>query len=388
MSKKRVEYSDTFKAEAIAKVKENNGNISQTAKELGIPMNTLANWHRKAERGVLAGTQNYNSELIAALDEIKDLKKQLRIAQEEREIPKKGNGVLCQESIAKYAFMQENRLKYCIQRMATVFEVSLSGYYDWLKRGMSKRKQHHNRCELLVKSAHMDTQQSYGHERLHQHLTSQGHDISLYMVRQIKQEHGIYCKRHKRSKVTTDSNHNKPVYPNLLEQQFDVAAPNIAWVSDITYIWTNEGWVYLAAFKDLYSKEIVGYALNKRMTADLVCEALNNAIKYKRPARGLIVHSDRGSQYCSHQYRQIIDKYGFAGSMSRKGNCYDNAPIESFWGQLKNELIYHKVYETRDEAIKDVVRYIEIFYNRQRIQKGLGFKSPTQVFQDFYRQAA
>ncbi|MCC3344684.1 IS3-like element ISPssp1 family transposase [Psychrobacter sanguinis] len=388
MSKKRVGYSDTFKAEAIAKVKENNGNISQTAKELGIPMNTLANWHRKAERGVLAGTQNYNSELIAALDEIKDLKKQLRIAQEEREIPKKGNGVLCQESIAKYAFMQENRLKYCIQRMATVFEVSLSGYYDWLKRGMSKRKQHHNRCELLVKSAHMDTQQSYGHERLHQHLTSQGHDISLYMVRQIKQEHGIYCKRHKRSKVTTDSNHNKPMYPNLLEQQFDVAAPNIAWVSDITYIWTNEGWVYLAAFKDLYSKEIVGYALNKRMTADLVCEALNNAIKYKRPARGLIVHSDRGSQYCSHQYRQIIDKYGFAGSMSRKGNCYDNAPIESFWGQLKNELIYHKVYETRDEAIKDVVRYIEIFYNRQRIQKGLGFKSPTQVFQDFYRQAA
>ncbi|MFD1132918.1 IS3-like element ISPssp1 family transposase [Psychrobacter sanguinis] len=388
MSKKRVEYSDTFKAEASAKVKENNGNISQTAKELGIPMNTLANWHRKAERGVLAGTQNYNSELIAALDEIKDLKKQLRIAQEEREIPKKGNGVLCQESIAKYAFMQENRLKYCIQRMATVFEVSLSGYYDWLKRGMSKRKQHHNRCELLVKSAHMDTQQSYGHERLHQHLTSQGHDISLYMVRQIKQEHGIYCKRHKRSKVTTDSNHNKPVYPNLLEQQFDVAAPNITWVSDITYIWTNEGWVYLAAFKDLYSKEIVGYALNKRMTADLVCEALNNAIKYKRPARGLIVHSDRGSQYCSHQYRQIIDKYGFAGSMSRKGNCYDNAPIESFWGQLKNELIYHKVYETRDEAIKDVVRYIEIFYDRQRIQKGLGFKSPTQVFQDFYRQAA
>ena len=123
--------------------------------------------------------------------------------------------------------MQENRLKYCIQRMATVFEVSLSGYYDSLNRGISKRKQHHNRCELLVKSAHMDTQQSYGQERLHQHLTSQGHDISLYMVRQIKQEHGIYCKRHRRFKTTTDSNHNKPIYPNLLEQQFDVTAPNI-----------------------------------------------------------------------------------------------------------------------------------------------------------------
>ena len=146
-------------------------------------------------------------------------------------------------------------------------------------------------------------------------------------------------------------------------------------VSDITYIWTNEGWVYLAAVKDLYSKEIVGYALNKRMTADLVCEALNNAIKYKRPARGLIVHSDRGSQYCSHQYRQTIEKQGFTGSMSRKGNCYDNAPIESFLGEKhcfarKNELIYHKVYETRDEAIKDVVRYIEIFTTVNEYKKG------------------
>ena len=284
--------------------------------------------------------------------------------------------------------MQQNRLKFSLTCMAKLFEVSISGYYDWLNRGISKRKQHHNRCEILVKSAHMDTQQSYGHERLHQYLISQGHNISPYMVRQIKQEHGIYYKRHKRFKVTTDSNHNKPVYSNLLEQQFDVTAPNVAWVSDITYIWTNEGWVYLAAVKDLYSKEIVGYALNKRMTADLVCKALNNAIKYKRPARGLIVHSDRGSQYCSHQYRQIIQKHGFAGSMSRKGNCYDNAPIESFWGQLKNELVYHKIYETRQQAIADVRRYIEIFYNRQRIQKGLGFKSPAQVFQDFYRQAA
>lgn len=259
--------------------------------------------------------------------------------------------------------MQQNRLKFSLTYMAKLFEASISGYHDWINRRISKRKQHHNRCELLVKSAHMDTQQSYGHERLHQYLISQGHHISPYMVRQIKQENGIYCKRHKRFKTTTDSNHNKPVYPNLLKQQFDVTTPNIAWASDITYIWTNEGWVYLAA--------------------DLVCEALNNAIKYKRPAKGLIVHSDRGSQYCSHQYRQIIQKHGFAGSMSRKGNCYDNAPIESFWGQLKNELIYHKVYETRQQAIADVIKYIEIFYNRQRIQKGLGFKSPAGVSKTF-----
>ena len=170
-------------------------------------------------------------------------------------------------------------------------------------------------------------------------------------------------------------------------------------VSDITYIWTNEGWVYLAAVKDLYSKEIVGHALNKRMTADLVCQALGNAIKYKRPARGLIMHSDRGSKYCSYQYCRIIQKHGFAGSISRKGtrakqcfaiprSCYDNAPIESFLGEKqcfarKNELVYHKIYETRQQAIVDVTRYIEIFYNRQRIQKGLGFKSPAGVSRSF-----
>ena len=277
---------------------------------------------------------------------------------------------------------------YHLLDFITIFEVSLSGYYDWLKRDISLRAQHKNRCELLVKSAHIDTQQSYGYERLHQHLNQQGHDISSYMVRKIKQQHGIYCKRHKRFKTTTDSNHSKPIYDNVLKQDFTVSAPNMAWVSDITYLWTNEGWVYLAAVKDLYSKEIVGYAINKRMTADLVCQALTNAIKYKRPTKGLIVHSDRGSQYCSHQYRQIIAKHGLEGSMSRRGNCYDNAPIESFWGQMKNELIYHKVYETRQQVIADVTRYIELFYNRQRIQKGLGFKSPAQVFQDFYRQAA
>ena len=232
--------------------------------------------------------------------------------------------------------------------MCRVLSVKPSSYYDWLSRDISEQQVHRNQCELLVKAAHSEMKERYGVDRLHAHLSKQGHNISLYMVRSIKEEHGIKCRRHKRFKVTTDSNHNKLVYDNVLDQRFDAKRPNEAWVSDITYIWTAEGWLYLAGVKDLYTKELVGYAINKRMTADLVCRALNMAIKNKRPTQGLIVHSDRGSQYCSHAYHKIIEQHKFTGSMSGKGNCYDNAPIESFWGVLKNELGCVDIYRIID----------------------------------------
>ena len=277
--------------------------------------------------------------------------------------------------------------------MCRVLSVKPSSYYDWLSRDISDQQIHRNQSELLVRAAHSETRERYGADRLHAKLIEQGHDISLYMVRRIKEEHGIKCRRHKRFKVTTDSNHNKMVYPNVLDQQFDAKRPNESWVSDITYIWTNEGWLYLAGVKDLYTKELVGYAINKRMTADLVCRALNMAIMNKRPSNELIVHSDRGSQYCSHAYHKIIKQHQFTGSMSGRGNCFDNAPIESFLGEKhcfarKNELVYHQDYKTRFTAISDIIGYIELYYNQTRIQKGLAYKSPRQVWFDYYRQAA
>ena len=272
--------------------------------------------------------------------------------------------------------------------MCRVLKIKHSSYYDWLSRDISKQQIHRNQSELLVRAAHSETKARYGADRLHAKLTEQGHDISLYMVRRIKEEHGIKCRRHKRFKVTTDSDHNKLIFPNVLDQKFDARRPNESWVSDITYIWTAEGWLYLAGVKDLYTKELVGYAINKRMTAELVCKALNMAIKNKRPSQGLIVHSDRGSQYCSHAYHKIIKQHQFTGSMSGKGNCFDNAPIESFWGVLKNELVYHQDYKTRFVAISDIIGYIELYYNQTRIQKSLGYKSPRQVWFDYYRQAA
>ncbi|WP_143325500.1 IS3 family transposase, partial [Caballeronia sordidicola] len=184
---------------------------------------------------------------------------------------------------------------------------------------------------------------------------------------------------------TTDSKHDLPVAPNLLERNFDMSMPNQAWVSDITYVWTDEGWLYLAGIKDLFNGELVGYAMSERMTRTLVMQALFAAVALKRPAAGLILHSDRGSQYCSHDYRDLAKQFGMTMSMSRKGDCYDNAPMESFWGSLKNELVHHRRFTTRAEARQAITEYIEIFYNRQRKQARLDYLSPAAFVQRFYK---
>ncbi len=271
---------------------------------------------------------------------------------------------------------------YPLSVMARLLGVSVTGYYDWLHRQPSKRQQQHEAALTLITAAHEATRESYGSVRLHQYLLNQGHTLSLHCVRSLRERHDIRCKRHKRFKVTTHSNHQKPVYDNHLKQQFEqVKQANQAWVSDITYVLTEEGWLYVAGVKDVYTKELVGYCQSSRMTTDIVVQALQMAIKRRKPSKGLIVHSDRGSQYCSLAYRQLIEKHECVGSMSAKGNCYDNAPIESFWATLKNELVYHQHYQTRAEAMSDIQSFIEIFYNRMRIQAKLGFRSPAQVFE-------
>lgn len=186
--------------------------------------------------------------------------------------------------------------------------------------------------------------------------------------------------------MTTDSRHTLPVAPNLLERNFTVTAPNRVWVSDITYISTGEGWLYLAGLKDLFSGELVGYAMSERMTKSLVMQALFRGVSAKRPAKGLILHSDRGSQYCAYGYQKLLEQFGMTASMSRKGDCWDNAPMESFWGTLKNELVHHRRYRTRVQAIREITEYIEIFYNRQRKQARLGYLSPAAFMRQYYEK--
>lgn len=280
----------------------------------------------------------------------------------------------------------ELRSEHAVPLLCRILSVSTSGYYAWLKRPDSPRQKEETRLVIEIKAAHKRNRQTYGPERLQSDLAEHGIHVGVHRIKRIRREHGIRCKQVKKFKATTNSNHALPVAENVLEQNFAADAPNQAWVTDLTYIPTAEGWLYLAGHKDLFTGEIVGYAMGERMTKSLVSQSLFRAVAAKRPATGLIHHSDRGSQYCSLEYRRLLDQFGMQASMSRRGNCYDNAPIESFWGMLKNELVYHRRYATRREAVQEITEYIEIFYNRQRRQKRLDYLSPAAYEQQYFRE--
>jgi len=219
-------------------------------------------------------------------------------------------------------------------------------------------------------------------------LASAGFTASLGTIKRVRRELGLQCVQQKRRfrVQTTNSRHTLPVAANLLEQRFTVTRPCEVWTADITYVATAEGGLYVAAIKDLFAGEIVGRSFGERMTTDLVVCALDQAVAVCRPADGLVHHSDRGSQYCSHEYQALLGSYKMRASMSRKGNCYNNAPVESFWGTLKNELVHHRQYETRADAAREIMEYIDLFYNRQRRQARLGYLSPAAYTQQFMRQ--
>ncbi len=264
--------------------------------------------------------------------------------------------------------------------------VSRSGYYKWLKGKPSKRKQEDARLEVSIKAAHRKGRETYGTARIKDELAEEGILAGRDRIKRLRKKLGLECKRKKKFKATTDSEHSMPVSPDHLGQDFEVYGPDEAWVSDITYVHTDEGWLYVAGVKDLFSREVVGYAMSSTMTRELVCTALIKAVKTRRPKAGLILHSDRGSQYCSANYRHMVKQFGMIQSMSRKGNCYDNAPIESFWGTLKVELVHHRRYETRAEAVQEITEYIEIFYNRIRRHSSLGNLSPAAFLQRYHQQ--
>ena len=280
--------------------------------------------------------------------------------------------------------MKELRLNYSIPLLSRMLDTSASGYYAWVDRPPSTRAQEEVRLELEIRAADKRTRQTYGPARLQYDLADHGVRVGIYRIRRIRKKLGIRCRQKRRFKATTDSRHNLPVVGNLLGQEFKVYRPNAVWVSDITYVPTEEGWLYLAGHKDLFTGEIVGYATGERMTRNLVSQSLLRALSTKRPAGGVLHHSDRGSQYCSQEYRSLLDRFGLRASMSGTGNCFDNAPMESFWGTLKQELVHHRHYGSRREAVQDITEYIEIFYNRQRRQARLGFLSPVAFEQRYY----
>ena len=262
--------------------------------------------------------------------------------------------------------------------MCKVLSVSRSGYYSWIKRKPSPRSQENDKILSHIRVIYNQSNRLYGSPKVTDALRNSRIICNHKRVERLMRQNGIYSKVKRRFKVTTHSKHNHPVADNLIRMNFAASRPNKVWTSGITYIWTREGWMYLAVFMDLFNRQIVGWSMKNRLKDDLVIDAFKMALRARNPSPGLIVHSDRGSQYCSRVFKELLKDHKCLQSMSSTGNCYDNAVTESFFHTLKIELVYHEKYKTRDQARKSIFKYIEAFYNRIRIHSYLGGLSPFQ----------
>jgi putative transposase len=279
-----------------------------------------------------------------------------------------------------FCFIEDHRDAYPVQLMCSVLEVSPAGYYAWRSRPQSARSAANGELLSAIKQVHQNNHGRYGSPRIHIALQNQGRSASRGRIERLMRRHGMRAIMAPARRVrTTDSRHDLPIAPNLLDRNFTAAAPNRVWLADITYIETDEGWLYLAAVMDLFSRKIVGWAMRDHLRTELASTALAMAISRQRPAQGLVHHSDRGVQYAAHDYRSRLQSAGIKASMSRKADCYDNAPMESFFHTLKTELVHHRKYATRAEAHRDIFAYIEGFYNRTRLHSAIGYISPIEM---------
>jgi len=277
----------------------------------------------------------------------------------------------------KFAFIQESLWEYPLGVVCPALDVSRSGYYAWRSRPASATARRREELAAKIRTVHQQNRRVYGSPRVCQALRAQGESVCENTVARVMKEHDIRA-RTKRKFIprTTDSRHNRPVAENILDRRFEAKLPNTKWAVDITYIPTDQGWLYLAGVIDLCSRKIVGWSMAEHMETLLVSDALRMAIAQRRPAPGLLHHSDRGVQYASDDYLHILQLHGIEVSMSHKGDCWDNACVESFWATLKNELVNHEHYATREQARASIFEYIEVFYNRQRLHSSLGYQSP------------
>jgi transposase InsO family protein len=279
----------------------------------------------------------------------------------------------------KFRAIRDNIGRFSVSLMCSVLGVSTSGYYAWRERRPSPRAQANDRLLSQIREVHQRSRCTYGSPRITQELRAQGHRVGENRVAELMRTAAIRAKSARRWKATTQSAHRLPVAENTLDRQFTVDQPNQVWAGDLTYVWTAQGWLYLAVVIDLYSRSVIGWAMSDRLCADLATQALTMALWRRKPSRGgLLYHSDRGVQYAAREYQQLLAAHGIACSMSRKGNCWDNAVVESFFHTLKVELVHHRRYLTRDEARQDIFEWIEVFYNRERRHSYLGYRSPAE----------
>ncbi|QDU21899.1 Integrase core domain protein [Urbifossiella limnaea] len=280
-----------------------------------------------------------------------------------------------------FGWIEERKGEWPVTQLCRVLEVSRSGFYAWRSREPSHAEVRREELTEQVATIHAEVKGRYGSPRVHAELVSRGHECCVNVVAEVMREAGIAAKTTRKFRQTTDSNHPHPVAENVLDRQFDPEEPNTSWVADVTYIPTREGWLYLAVVEDLFSRMVVGWAMAATMTSRLVVDALEMAVADRlggSSVPALVAHSDRGSQYASEHYRRRLAEEGITCSMSRRGNCWDNAPMESFFASLKKELVHHEDYATREEARASIFEYIEAFYNRVRRHSSLGYVAPAE----------
>ncbi|WP_188666652.1 IS3 family transposase [Terasakiella brassicae] len=369
MSRKRT---PEFREEAVRVALSSNQPRKVVAADFGVSLNSLNRWiaqHREKE--TTEPSDDVHKELARLRREVRELR-------EERDILKKAGTLLCEPKIVKFQFVHQQRDSHSIAGLCRAMNVSESGYFAWRNRPVSKRQREDMVLLAHIKSIHYANYQSYGRGRMTEELQEEGICVGEHRVARIMKQNNLRIVRSQKFKRTTNSDHTHNISPNLLDGDFTATAPDQKWAGDITYLWTGEGWLYLAVVIDLYSRRVIGWSASRRMKKDLVIDALNKAIALRKPSKGVIFHSDRGSQYCSHKFRKLLAKYKFEQSMSGKGNCYDNAAVETFFKTLKAEMVWKIAFQTRDHAQKELFKYINGFYNARRRHSYLNGLSPIK----------
>ncbi|WP_407216698.1 IS3 family transposase [Enterobacter hormaechei] len=378
MSGKR--YPEEFKTEAVKQVVDRGYSVASVATRLDITTHSLYAWIKK-----YGPDSSTNKEQSDAQAEIRRLQKELKRVTDERDIFKKSRGVLRKAVRLRYAFIRDNSCCWPVRLLCRVLDVHPSGFYAWLQQPHSQRHQADLRLTGQIKQFWLESGCVYGYRKIHLDLRDSGQQCGVNRVWRLMKRVGIKAQVGYRS-PRARKGEASIVSPNRLQRQFNPDAPDERWVTDITYIRTHEGWLYLAVVVDLFSRKIIGWSMQSRMTKDIVLNALLMAVWRRNPEKQVLVHSDQGSQYTSHEWQSFLKSHGLEGSMSRRGNCHDNAVAESFFQLLKRERIKKKIYGTREEARSDIFDYIEMFYNSKRRHGSSEQMSPTEYENQYYQR--
>ncbi|MGE7207818.1 IS3 family transposase [Sphingomonas sp. NPDC019816] len=376
MTKQR-RFTKEFEEEAVRLVATSGRTQREIAEDLGVGLSTLVRWiGRSRDRLVEAPGQAPQADMAA---ELKRLRRENEILRQERDILKRATGFFRPGGKSmKFTLIDRARKDFPVHRLCQVLGVSQSGYFAWKDRPASRRQRDDMVMLAHVRSGFALSNGTYGSPRMTRELQDDGFAIGRRRTARLMRENGLRARQKRRFKRTTDSEHAWPIAPNIIDQDFTATAPNQKWGVDISYVWTREGWLYLAVVIDLFSRRVVGWAVGDRLHRDLALAALRKALVLRRPPQGLIHHSDRGSQYCSVEYQAELRRHGIRISMSGKGNCYDNAMVETFFKTIKSELVWRTVFYTRDQAKQAIARYIDGFYNPIRRHSALDYISPAQ----------